>query len=55
MRSIEAPTCFTNASRSGRVRYRDLAGSIGVTGTLYNHMPVGIASKVRRTDEGLAV
>ena len=45
---------FTNASRIGAVRYRELPSSIGIVDAATNQS-VGIASQVGRNEEGLAV
>jgi hypothetical protein len=46
---------FTNISASGRVRYGQLPGSIGILESLDKPMPIGIASAIGRTEGGLAV
>jgi hypothetical protein len=46
---------FTNASGPGPVRYGQLPGCIGVLEALDKPMPIGIASKIGRTEGGLAV
>jgi len=50
-----SPTYFTNVSTSGPVRYGQLPGSIGVLEAIDKPMPIGIASEVGWTDDGLAV
>jgi hypothetical protein len=50
-----SPVYFTNAATRGRVRYRQLPGSIGVLGSPDNHMPIGIVSQIGRTEGDRAV
>jgi hypothetical protein len=51
---IKAISYFTNASRSGAVRYQQLPSSISIFEAARN-LPVGIASQVSRNDKGQAV
>ena len=46
---------FTNASGPGPVRVGQLPGSIGVLEALDKPMPIGMASQIGRTEDGLAV
>ena len=50
-----SPAFFTNISAMGPVRYGQLPGSIGVLEALDKSMPIGIASEIGRTADGLAV
>jgi hypothetical protein len=48
-----SPTYLTNISTSGPVRYGQVPGSIGVLESLDKPMPIGVASAIGWTDEGL--
>jgi hypothetical protein len=50
-----SPAYVTSAGGPGPFRHGQLPGSIGVLQVPDNHMPIGIASEIGRTDHGLAV
>jgi hypothetical protein len=45
---------YTDASRKGPVKYRDVIGSIGVLESPDKHMPIGLANCVTRDENGLS-
>jgi hypothetical protein len=45
---------FTNASGSGKVRCRQLPGSIGELAARDNSMPIGMATELGWTEDGRA-
>ena len=47
--------CFASICQAGSVYYRQLPESIGVLEAPDHPMPVGMASAIGRTDDGLAV
>jgi hypothetical protein len=49
------PDYFTNIDISGGVRCDQLPDSIGVIETLHNRAPIGRASRIGQTEEGLAL
>jgi hypothetical protein len=53
--SAENPIYFAHISLTGRVKYRDVLGSIGVLESLDNFMPIGMASCKKWDENGLAV
>jgi len=49
------PDYFTNIDRAGGIRHDGLPDTIGVIETLHKRLPIGAASLIGQTEEGLAV
>jgi len=45
---------FTNVGGLGRVRYHQIPRSVAVLKSLHDGTPIGMASEIGRTDDGLA-
>jgi len=49
------PDYFTNIDRTGGIRCDGLPDTIGVIESLHKRVPIGAASQIGQTEEGLAV
>jgi hypothetical protein len=49
------PEYFTNLDITGGIRFNQVPASIGIVERLHDQIPIGMASLVGHTDEGLAL